>query len=153
MSEPSSGAPLPAATGPQDPQDDRRGPRRVLTVVYGTFALAATARAGVQLTTQFHEAPLAYSLSLFSGLVYLAATVGLATRRTWSRPLTWAACVTELVGVLAIGTASLVDPAAFPHDTVWSKFGYGYVFIPVVLPVVGLWWLISSRRRDRAVAR
>jgi len=24
---------------------------------------------------------------------------------------------------------------------VWSNFGSGYLFIPLVLPIVGLWWL------------
>lgn len=136
-----------------DPPPATDGPRRLLSVVYGIFALAATARAGVQLATQFDDAPLAYSLSLFSGFVYIAATVGLVSRQPWSRRLTWAAVVIELVGVLTIGTASLIDPGAFPHDTVWSKFGYGYVFIPVILPLAGLWWLFSSRDQDRRSSR
>ena len=156
MSEqaPSEQAPseqTPAAT--TEPDAGSNGPRRLLSIVYGIFALAATARAGVQLATQFDEAPLAYSLSLFSGLVYIAATIGLVTRRSWSRSLTWVAVVIELVGVLSIGAASLIDPEAFPHDTVWSKFGYGYVFIPVVLPIAGLWWLFSSRGQDREQTR
>ena len=127
--------------------DDRTptGPRRVLIALYAIFALAATARAVVQLTTQYSQAPLAYVLSLFSGLVYIAATVGLVTDRSWSRPLAWAACGTELVGVITIGIASIVDPAAFPHDTVWSKFGSGYGFIPLVLPLLGLSWLYQTR--------
>lgn len=156
-SEDPADAPTPGTaegTGtPSDPATASDGPRRLLSVVYGIFALAATARAGVQLATQFDDAPLAYSLSLFSGLVYIAATVGLVSRRPWSRRLTWAAVVIELVGVLTIGAASLIDPAAFPHDTVWSKFGYGYVFIPVILPVAGLWWLFSSRDQDRNSSR
>ncbi|MDQ6656662.1 MAG: hypothetical protein M3Z00_00245 [Actinomycetota bacterium] len=113
--------------------------------MYAIFALAATSRAAVQLGTQFHTAPLAYSLSLLSGVVYIAATVGFFTFRPWSRPLTWVACSVELIGVLAIGTASLIDKAAFPHDTVWSRYGSGYGFIPVVLPILGLWWLYRGR--------
>lgn len=114
-------------------------------VLYGTFALAALSRAGVQIATRFSDAPLAYSLSLLSGVVYLAATIGLLTRQPWSRPLAWASVSIELVGVIAIGAASLVDPAAFPHDTVWSRFGSGYLYIPLVLPLLGLAWLISTR--------
>lgn len=125
--------------------DLQHGPRRVLATLYGIFALAATSRAGVQLSTRFHDAPLAYSLSLFSGLVYLAATVGLVTRRSWSRGVAWTACSVELIGVLTIGVASLVDRSAFPHDTVWSRFGSGYVFIPLVLPMLGLWWVQRTR--------
>jgi hypothetical protein len=123
------------------------GPRRALITLYAIFALAATSRAVVQLATKFHEAPLAYALSLFSGLVYIGATVGLVTNRRWSRGLAWAACGTELAGVLAIGVLTIVDAVAFPDDTVWSRFGSGYVYIPVVLPLLGLGWLWSSRPR------
>ena len=142
-------APLDRATDHvPEPEDEAppTGPRRVLIALYAIFALAATARAVVQLTTQYSQAPLAYVLSLFSGIVYIAATVGLVTDRPWSRPLAWTACGTELVGVITIGIASLVDPAAFPHDTVWSKFGSGYGFIPLVLPMLGLSWLYQTRR-------
>ncbi|MEO5833753.1 MAG: hypothetical protein ABJA16_04245 [Nakamurella sp.] len=132
--------------GPGRPVDSgRTGPRRALVAVYATFALAATARAGVQLATQFDQAPLAYVLSAFSGLVYIAATVGLVTRRPWSRPLAWAACSVELAGVLIVGTLSVLDSGAFPRDTVWSRFGSGYVFIPLILPVLGLWYLSRNR--------
>jgi hypothetical protein len=122
-----------------------RGPGRVLIGVYGLFALAATARAGVQIATRFSQAPLAYSLSALSGVVYLVATVALARA---DRRLALVCCSIELVGVLAVGTASLLDPVAFPKATVWSLYGIGYGFVPLVLPVLGLWWL--RRARDRA---
>ncbi len=127
----------------------RSGPRRALVAVYATFALAATARAGVQLATQYDQAPLAYLLSAFSGLVYIAATVGLVTHRPWSRPLAWIACSVELAGVLIVGVLSIVDSAAFPKDTVWSRFGSGYVYIPLILPIVGLWYLHRTRPAGR----
>lgn len=47
--------------------------------------------------------------------------------------------------MLLIGTASLLDASAFPHDTVWSAYGKGYLFIPLVLPLVGLYWLLRRR--------
>ena len=128
-----------ARTGPA------RGPRRILIVVYATFALAATARAVVQLTTQYDEAPLAYWLSLVSGIVYIAATVGLTTDHAWSRPLAWVACGVEMVGVLTVGAVSIAFSDLFGHDTVWSYFGDGYGFIPVVLPMFGLGWLWRHR--------
>lgn len=121
------------------------GPRRLLIALYAVFALAATARATVQLLTQFDQAPLAYVLSAFSGVVYLAATLGLVTHRPWSRPLAWAACGTELLGVLVVGFLSVLDAEAFPKDTVWSRFGSGYGYFPVLLPVLGLLWLAYSR--------
>lgn len=138
-------APEPAPGSGARPPEYATGPRRALIAVYATFALAATARAIVQLTTQFHDAPLAYLLSLLSGIIYIGATVGLVTHRVWSRGLAWASCGTELIGVLVIGALSIGDPVAFPHDTVWSRFGSGYFFIPLVLPVLGLTWLWRTR--------
>ncbi|GAT68394.1 membrane protein [Planomonospora sphaerica] len=118
------------------------GPGRVLVAVYGIFALAAGARAAVQISRQFGEAPLAYTLSAFAAAVYLLLAVALGRGM---RRLALVACGIELAGVLIVGTLSLVDPEAFPKATVWSGFGSGYVFIPLVLPVLGLYWL--SRRR------
>jgi hypothetical protein len=117
------------------------GPGRVLVAVYAVFALAAGARAAVQLALQFDEAPLAYLLSAFAALVYVAATVGLARGGRGGRRTAVVACSVELAGVLVVGTLSLADPAAFPDDTVWSGYGQGYGFIPLALPVLGLLWL------------
>jgi cytochrome bd-type quinol oxidase subunit 2 len=121
------------------------GPGRVLVAVYGLFALSATARAAVQLASQFDEAPLAYLLSAVAGLVYIVATVTLARGDRTSRRVATVAIVLELVGVLVVGTLSIVDPAAFPRATVWSAYGIGYAFVPLVLPVLGLLWLRHTR--------
>jgi hypothetical protein len=121
--------------------DTARGPGRVLVAVYGVFALAAGARAAVQLALQFDEAPLAYLLSALAAVVYIAATVGLARGGRGGRRTAVVACSIELAGVLVVGTLSLVDAQAFPEDTVWSGYGQGYGFIPLVLPVLGLLWL------------
>jgi uncharacterized membrane protein len=121
------------------------GAGRVLIAVYGIFALSATARAAVQIASQFSEAPVAYLLSAFSGVVYILATIGLAGHRQWSRRLAWTAVVIELVGVLAVGTFTVLDSGDFPDDTVWSVYGRGYGFIPLVLPLIGLWWLRRTR--------
>ena len=118
------------------------GPGRVLVAVYGLFALAAGARAGVQLATKFSEAPIAYLLSAFAALVYVAATVALA-RQWWRAALV--CCSIELVGVLAVGTASLLLTEDFPDATVWSDYGSGYGFVPLVLPILGLIWLWRTR--------
>jgi hypothetical protein len=119
------------------------GPGRLLVAIYGVFALAATARSGLQIATKFGEAPVAYLLSAFAAVVYWIATVALA--RDSLRVARWA-CGVELVGVLAVGTLSLAVPEAFPDATVWSVFGQGYGFVPLVLPMVGLWWIRRVRR-------
>ncbi|WP_219470696.1 hypothetical protein [Nonomuraea rhizosphaerae] len=118
------------------------GPGRVLVAVYGLFALAAGARAGVQIATRFGEAPLAYGLSAFAAVVYILLTVALARN---ARTLALVSLGIELAGVLIIGTLSVLDPAAFPEATVWSVYGRGYLFIPLVLPFVGLYWLLRRR--------
>ena len=121
------------------------GPGRVLVAVYGLFALAATARAGVQLATRYAEAPLAYLLSAVAGVIYVVATVTLARGGETSRRIATVAILAELVGVLTVGTLSVADPEAFPRATVWSVYGIGYGFVPLVLPVLGLLWLRRTR--------
>jgi cytochrome bd-type quinol oxidase subunit 2 len=126
------------------------GPGVVLIGLYALFALSAGARAGVQLATEFDQAPLAYLLSALAAVIYLVATVGLIRGGRGGRRLAMVCCTVELVGVLAVGTASLVDPAAFPHATVWSGFGRGYGFVPLVLPVLGLLWLRANPEEPAA---
>jgi hypothetical protein len=128
------------------------GPGLVLVIVYGIFALSAGARATVQIATKFDEAPGAYLLSAFAALIYLVATVGLARAGASGRRLALVCCSVELIGVLVVGTASVVADSAFPDDTVWSAYGRGYGFVPLVLPVVGLYWLWRTARAERADA-
>ena len=114
------------------------GDARILVVVYGVLALAAMGRSSYQILTKFAEAPIAYSLSAIAALVYVVATVALARG---NRRLALSSMVFELIGVLAIGAVSLVFPEWFPDDTVWSRFGAGYLWIPFLLPILGLWWI------------
>ncbi|MEJ7772542.1 MAG: hypothetical protein WKF51_11625 [Geodermatophilaceae bacterium] len=59
----------------------------------------------------------------------------------------------ELIGVLVVGTLSILDSAAFPDETVWSQFGRGYGFIPLILPILGLLWLRKTRPRPGPTPR
>jgi hypothetical protein len=128
------------------------GPGRLLIAVYAVFAISATARAGYQILTKFSEAPLAYLLSAFAALVYLVATVSLAMPgRTWFK-VSLAAVLVELAGVLVVGALSLFDAVQFPHETVWSLFGRGYGFVPLLLPILGLVWLYRRRPGKRPAA-
>lgn len=119
---------------------------RVLVIVYAVMALAATGRSFVQIVRAFEEAPLAYTLSAVAAGVYILATLALvfAGSRRWYR-VAWIAISFELVGVLAVGALTFVLPELFAHPTVWSWFGLGYLFIPLVLPFFGLWWLVTHR--------
>jgi len=131
MTEVESGAPAELAVGWG----------RALVFAYGVFAVAATGRSLVQLSTDAGKAPLAYSLSLFAAIVYLVATTSLLLggRSGW-RVAAIAVCV-ELLGVLSVGALSYAATDLFPDRTVWSHFGQGYGFLPLVLPFAGLAWL------------
>ena len=54
--------------------------------------------------------------------------------------------VFELLGVLAVGTLSFVAPELFDHASVWSGFGSGYGYLPLVLPVLGLLWIRKTNQ-------
>jgi len=138
--------------GNSTPNSRNTGPGRLLIAVYAVFAISASARAGYQILTKFSEAPLAYLLSAFAAVVYVVATVSLAKAgSTWFK-ISVAAVLVELLGVLVVGALSLFDPVAFPHETVWSLFGRGYAFIPLLLPILGLVWLYRRRPGAQAAA-
>jgi hypothetical protein len=124
-------------------QRSGRGVGNLVIAIYGVFALSATVRASYQLLRKYDDAPVAYWLSLLSAVVYVVATFALAKSNFKLARYT---LIFELVGVLAVGSLSLLDPALFAHPTVWSFFGIGYGFIPLLLPVFGLWWI--SRRKS-----
>ena len=84
-------------------------------------------------------------MSAVAALVYVAATIGLAEVGPAPRRVAWAAVGFELAGVLTVGTLTLLDPELFPDATVWSAYGQGYGFLPLVLPFLGLAWLVRTR--------
>lgn len=121
------------------------GPGRVLVFGYGVFAVAATGRSVIQLATRAGEAPVAYSLSLLAAVIYLLATTCLLLGGARAWRVAVVACAVELVGVLTVGVLSYVDTGLFPDQTVWSHFGQGYAYLPLVLPFLGLGWLRATR--------
>ncbi len=133
------------------------GVGRVLIVVYAILAIGATSRAVFQIAMYFPHVPsarLPIALSAVSGVIYIMATIALiAPGRAWYR-IAWVTISFELAGVLVIGTLSLALPSIFlgptsvpdvADGTVWSSYGIGYLFIPLVLPVLGMLWLRSRR--------
>lgn len=119
-----------------------RGLARVLVALYAVLALAASARGIYELIVKFQQAPVSYSLSLVSALVYILATIALANsgKPGWAR-VARTTITFELVGVICVGILSFSSPALFAHPSVWSWFGAGYGCLPLVLPIVGLLWL------------
>jgi hypothetical protein len=143
-----------ANNSPRTARTTTLGIGRVLVAVYGILALAATGRSVFQIIDRFAEAPLAFTLSALSAVVYILATIALvAPGAAWYR----VARLTigfELIGVLVVGTISLAAPSLLGlhsvnpfgrESTVWSAFGLGYLLIPLVLPVLGLLYLRARR--------
>lgn len=122
------------------------GPGILLVWLYGVMVVAAVSRSAVQISTDFDKAPLAYTLSALAGVVYGFITYSLVRGGAAARSAALVCCAAELVGVLVVGTWTLAEPSAFPDATVWSDFGMGYLFIPVILPVTAIFWLNRARR-------
>ncbi|MFD7915228.1 MULTISPECIES: hypothetical protein [unclassified Streptomyces] len=117
------------------------GPGLLLVWLYGVMVVGAVSRSAFQISTEFDRAPLAYSLSAVAALAYAFITYSLVRGGEKARKAALICCAAELAGVLAVGTWTLVRPESFPDTTVWSQFGMGYLFIPVILPITGMLWL------------
>ncbi|MFI5620099.1 hypothetical protein [Streptomyces sp. NPDC051567] len=121
------------------------GPGLLLVWLYGVMVVGAVSRSAYQISTEFGRAPLAYALSGAAALAYAFITYSLVRGGERARRAALVCCAVELAGVLAVGTWTLIRPEAFPDATVWSDFGMGYLFIPVILPVTGMLWLRAKR--------
>lgn len=134
---------------PRSPRPRTSGPGRALVVFYGIMTIAALARSVFEIVAHFAVAPTAYVLSLIAGLIYLVALVGLVTPGRTAYRTAATAMTIELLGVLVVGTLSVVDLSLFPfsgdRSTVWAYYGLEYLLIPLVLPVLGLLFLRSQR--------
>ncbi|MFG2432360.1 hypothetical protein [Streptomyces sp. NPDC048590] len=141
-------ADAPTSSAPEQRQQFElgSGPGRVLVWFYGVFTVAAASRSIVEMILDFGKAPLAYTLSAVAAVVYGFITYSLVRGGEKARRAALMCCAAELAGVLIVGTWTLVEPSAFPDSTVWSGFGMGYLFIPVILPVTGMIWLRRARQ-------
>lgn len=133
-----------------DDQDTLRGGSRTLILLYALLAVAATSRSLYQLVARAwlgRDPPLPYLLSAVAAAIYIIACIGFARRTPLAWRVTLAVCIVELAGVVLIGTLTFVAPALFPHATVWSGFGAGYIFLPLALPIAGILWLLRTETR------
>ncbi|MFF2304555.1 hypothetical protein ACFVVP_18890 [Streptomyces sp. NPDC058128] len=126
------------------------GPGILLVWLYGVMSVGAVSRSIYQIATEFDRAPLAYTLSAVAAVVYAFITYTLVRGGEKARRAALVCCAAELTGVLIVGTWTLVEPSAFPDATVWSDYGFGYLFIPVLLPLSGIWWLRRARTATAA---
>ena len=116
---------------------------RVLVMIYAVFAISATGRSVYQIIAKFDNAPVAFSLSAMAAVIYIIATIAIAKDL---HRLAFVSIAIELIGVITVGAWSLLVPDTFPEATVWSNFGGGYGYVPLLLPLVGLWWLSQNRK-------
>lgn len=116
---------------------------RLIVLVYVVFAVSAGARALFQVATKFGEAPVSFTLSAIAALIYLVAAIAIIRG---AGGLALFAVGVELAGVVAVGALSFAVPHWFPEPSVWSHFGSGYGYVPLVLPVVGLAYLLKRRK-------
>src|SRR5699024_11602900 len=93
--------------------------------------------------------PVADVLSLLAAVAYIAVTIALV-RGGRPSPLARVLCLAELAGVLIVGTLTFLVPSLFPDATVWSHYGQGYGFVPLLLPLVALFYLRRGGQRDVA---
>ncbi|MGN9793900.1 hypothetical protein ACWGH4_24600 [Streptomyces sp. NPDC054847] len=121
------------------------GPGLLLVWLYGVMSVGAVSRSVYQILTDFGSAPLAHVLSAVAAVVYAFITYTLVRGGETARKAALVCCAAELAGVLIVGTWTVLDPSAFPDSTVWSEYGMGYIFIPVLLPVTGMLWLRRAR--------
>ena len=127
----------------------RVGPGRLVVALYLLFVVAAGSRSAVQLATAFSVAPAAYLLSAVAAVVYavqLVLLVRVERGAATGTAVAWA--VVEFAGVAVVGTVALLVDLG--DTTVWSDFGQGYLYLPAVLPVLALGWLVSTRDRSAA---
>ncbi|THV42980.1 hypothetical protein [Glycomyces buryatensis] len=122
---------------------------RLIVLVYVVFALSAGVRAGFQVATKFSHAPISYSLSAIAALIYLVAAIAIIRG---NGRLALAAVSVELAGVVGVGAVSFAVSGWFPEASVWSHFGSGYGYVPLVLPAVGLVYLLRRRRSEESPA-
>ncbi|MFD7559657.1 hypothetical protein ACFV9E_34685 [Streptomyces sp. NPDC059835] len=145
----SGGPPVPDTTTTTSAPESRKrlvsGPGTLLVWLYGVMVVGALSRSAYQISTQFDRAPLAISLSAVAALVYAFITYSLVRGGEAARRAALVCCAAELTGVLVVGTWTVISPEAFPEPTVWSYFGMGYLFIPVILPITGMLWLRRKR--------
>lgn len=117
----------------------------MILAMYVVFVIGSVSRATAQILTRYDEAPLAYTLSAIAAAIYVVATIALALPGPRAWMVSVVAISIELIGVLSVGTWSVLQPERFADASVWSHYGQGYLFIPLVLPIIGLWWLFRSR--------
>lgn len=116
--------------------------RLLLIVAYSVLALAALGRSSFQIATKFADAPVPYTVSAASAVLYVVIAVALRKSR---EKLAIVGSTIELAGVTIVGTLGYIESSWWPDETVWTGYGSAYGWVPLVLPIVALWALLRGR--------
>jgi hypothetical protein len=122
------------------------GTSDTLAFFYGLWAFSALGRAVYQYIWKHPVNFMPTHISTFVGVLYIAIIIGLRRRSPRAWWTTLALLCVELSGVLLVGTIDVVWHP-FAYASVWSGYGIGYFFMPLVLPFVGLTWLLRKETR------
>lgn len=123
-----------------------RGGADALAFFYGLWAVAALSRAIYQYLVRRPPDLTPTHISFFVGALYVLIIIGLRRRSPGAWRATLALLSVELAGVLLVGTVDVLWHP-FPYTSVWSAYGAGYLLMPLVLPIAGLWWLLRKETR------
>lgn len=115
---------------------------RGLTLLYLFWATALCSRAIWQYMTRSGNL-LPTHLSLIAGIIYLAIVVWAWQGR---RKRLIAGLIVELIGVMVISISEFIWP--LPYASAWSGFGSGYLYMPIILPILGLVHLYWTPRQE-----
>lgn len=116
--------------------------RLLLIVAYSVLALAALGRSSFQISTKFADAPVPYTVSAASAVLYVVIAVALWKSK---ERLAIVGSTIELAGVTIVGTLGYIESSWWPDETVWTGYGSAYGWVPLVLPIVALWALLRGR--------
>jgi hypothetical protein len=82
-------------------------------------------------------------MSAVAASCYLFAAIGFTYRRRWAWWLSASLLALETILILLVGTLSFYYPEVIGR-TVWRHFGADYGYFPLIQPLIGLFWLLSS---------
>lgn len=147
-----SASPTPAgnriATGLVDDRGVSRGWGRLVMVVFWAVGAGVV---GLSLWQLFRDvaSPVGPRLvTLFAGLVYIGAAIGITHNGRRMRRVAWACVSIAFAGPIIVGLVQLgVSVPAVPWSP-WHGFGIQTGFVSLLLPLVGmawLWWSNPSR--------
>lgn len=130
-------------------KDDRRVARGWGRLVPLLFWIAGVGTVGIAVwqLVKAPEEPLGPRLAtLFAGVVYLGAALGLTHNGRRMRQVAWSCLSISLAGPLLEGLLGLEESTPVAWSP-WADFGARVGFASLILPIIGLVWMWWSNPR------